>query len=295
MTLMHDIVAELAEGSPHRLFLPERRQIKLYSQRRPLHFAEPPAALPLAQLAGAVRAFLLLDGYLAATLEHSDAPGSWQFYLNLPRKTATEKYLAQTYRILRTLRIVLLHPHGQVTLEDGTIRIKGIVGPSALLVEISSSGLTLLESVVSYYLQAVSSPYPAAYIEAMMAEYYFDIIAEIKRFEDEGRALYQFQRTKFFSRHFRFECDNPRINRLADEYEFVIGAAHPGTARFPIDFFVEIEDGLHIVPSEALQENRISTTNLTKWKAVTPDGTTLPASFRMRFGREVHEVNQPMT
>jgi len=294
MTLMNQIIAELAEGSPNRLFLPEQREIELYSKRRPLHFAEPAAVLPLAQLAGAARAFMLLDAYLSPQLEQGSSVDSWQFYLNLPRKTSLDKAIAQIYRILRTLRIVLFHPQGQVSLSDGTIRIKGIVGPTALMMEISVSGLTLLESVVSYYLKAISSPYPAAYVEAMLAEYYFDIIAEIKRFEDEGRALYQFQRTMVLSRHFRFECDNPRIKRHDGEYEFEINAAYQSAARYPIDFFVEIEDYLHIVPTEALNKYRISAKELAKWKAITPDGYTLPSSFRMRFGRDVVEINQPM-
>jgi hypothetical protein len=292
---MNDIVAELADGSPNRLFMPEHRQIELYSKRRPLHFAEQTAALPLAQLAGAARAFMFLDSYLSAQIGQSESNCGWQFYLGLPRKTASDKAIAQMYRILRVIRIVLFHPQGQVSLNDGTIRLKGIVGPTALLMDISASGLTLLESAVSYYLKAVSSPYPAAYIEAMIGEYFFDIVAEIKRFEDEGRALYQFQRVMHFSRHFRFECDNPKIKRFDEVFEFEVGAAYRDGSRYPIDFFAEVEDCLHIIPTEALKGFRISTTELAKWKAVTPDGATLPSSFRMRFGREVTEINQPMS
>jgi len=32
-----------------------------------------------------------------------------------------------------------------------------------------------------------------------------------------------------------------------------------------------------------------------RWRARTPDGVTLPASFRARFGHDTAAVNQPMT
>ena len=39
-------------------------------------------------------------------------------------------------------------------------------------------------------------PIPRAYVEALLAEYFDDIVGEIKRYSDEGRSLYQFRRAE---------------------------------------------------------------------------------------------------
>jgi hypothetical protein len=122
-----------------------------------------------------------------------------------------------------------------------------------------------------------------------------DLVAEIKRFSDEDRILYQFRRRPPFNRHFRFDCDNPKVNYEADYVEFEIGERYRDPARYAIDFYVVLDDVLHIVPVEALKDGRIARAELPKWEARTPDAVSLPASFRTRFAREKIVVGQPMT
>ena len=67
MTLVNDLVNDLAAGSKNRLSLPEYRQIELYTKRKSLSFAEPePAARRRCRDRGVCRAFFVLDAYLAS-------------------------------------------------------------------------------------------------------------------------------------------------------------------------------------------------------------------------------------
>ncbi len=297
MSLLNELVAEMSAGATNRLFLPEHRQIELYTKRKSLDFAPPesPTGVPCQLLAGAIRAYMALECFLAPLGGGEEAPNSWTFYKGLPRVATADKLVAEIYRILRIARLVLPHPHGRVDVEDGVVKINGFVGRVALSLEITPVGLRLIESAVSYWLQSQSQPYPAAYVEAVLAEYYFDIVAEIRRFCDENRALFQFRRTRPFCRHFRFDCDNPKVKVVDDEIEIEIGPLHRDKARYPIDFFVILEGLLHIIPVEALSEGRIARSELAKWRANVADGVRLPAAFRARFGRDVVVAGQPMT
>jgi hypothetical protein len=76
---------------------------------------------------------------------------------------------------------------------------------------------------------------------------------------------------------------------------FEIGEHHRDKARFPIDFFVVVNNLLHIIPVEALTDGRLPKAELDLWTARTVDGVSLPSEFRMRFGRETMVVGLPMT
>jgi len=56
-----------------------------------------------------------------------------------------------------------------------------------------------------------------------------------------------------------------------------------------------LDDVLHIVPVEALNNWRIARAEWPKWRVRTPDPQSLPASFCTRFAREKNVVGQPMT
>ena len=120
------------------------------------------------------------------------------------------------------------------------------------------------------------------------------IIGEMRIF-DEDRVLYQFRRTGRFNRHARFDCDNPKTEVEGDFMQIEISPLYRDAALYPIDFFVVHRDVLYIIPVEALTDGALPMAELDKWRARTPDGITLPASFRQRFGREVAAINQPMT
>lgn len=291
MTMPHLLLVELAGGQ--RLSLPEYRQIELYSKRKTLTFAPPvPASeAPVGALAGLCRAYACLDFLLCA----DEAKTTWRRYLDLPRASLLDKLAAELYRILRVARLVLFHPQGHVEMEDGIVKINGAVNKVALSLEITVAGLSLAESAVAWYAQFLRQPYPTAYGEAMLSQYFFDIVAEIKRFADEDRVLYQFRRKYPFARHYRFDCDNPKSREENGLLVIEIGNLHRDPVAYPIDFFIIHDAILHIIPVEALTDGTIALDQLPQWRARLSDAISLPADFRQRFGREVMVVGQPMT
>jgi len=292
MTVLHSLVGALAAGGGNRPSLPEYRQIELYTKKKSLSFAapEPAPSLPLAAIAGTCRSFLALEALLGG----GEQP-SWTTYLSLPRDTATGKLVAELYRIARVARRVACHPQGHVEVEGGVVRFNGAIDRVALSLEITEAGLALLDSATTYYLGALEEPYPEAYVEAMLTQYFSDLVGEIKRFADEDRVLYQFRQKYPFSRHFRFDCDNPRVAIGDGICRFEPGERYGDSARYPIDFYLILDNTLHIIPVEALSDFALPLADLPRWRARLSEGQTLPARFRPRFAREVMVVGQPMT
>jgi hypothetical protein len=284
-------------GWSNRLRLPEYRQVELYTKRKALSFAEPPLPedVPMDRVAAAARAALVFEAALAGAYPTPHTLTAWARCKEFPKTTQTEKVLSELHRITRILRKVAFHPHGHADLRDGVVCLSGAIDRVALMLEITAAGLDLIETMVAYWFSARDGIYPESYVEWLFSEMFCDLVAEIKRFSDEDRILYQFRRRPPFNRHFRFDCDNPKVNYEADYVEFEIGERYRDPARYAIDFYVVLDDVLHIIPVEALKEGRIARVELPKWEARTPDAVSLPASFRTRFAREKIVVGQPMT
>lgn len=297
MDLLKDLLAGLDVMAGSRLRQTEYRQIELYTKKKNLAFAEEPQPRSSAQIAtaGCCWAALLLDAALEAQYPEAEGKTGWQKYQALPRKTPTQKVVAELFRMLRIVRAVAVHPHGHIEFEDGIVKLNGAIHQVALSLEITPAGLALLESAAAAFLALDGQPYSAAYGDALMLQYLADIVAEVKRFADEDRILYQYKPPFFFNRHFRFDCDNPKTSVSEGRLSFEVGPLYRDTVRTPIDFYV-IHDGvLHIVPVEALGDFTLPLDELARWRARTPDGFTLPAEFRQRFGREVNLPGIPMT
>ncbi len=297
MSFTQRLIANPAFGWSRNLRLPEYRQIELYTKRKALNFLDPPAPeeAPVDRIAAVCRAALAFEATFAG-LHPTDLPlTAWKRIQELPRGTQTEKILAELHRVLRVARKIAFHPHGHVDMRDGVVCLNGAIDLVALSLEITASGLDILETMVAYWFVSLTSPYPDAYVELMMAEYFADVVTEIKRFSDEDRILYQFRRRAPFNRHFRFDCDNPKAAYDSEFVVFEIGPLYRDPARFPIDFFVMLDDLLHIIPVEALKGGRIERKDLPRWRARGLDPLALPASFRTRFAREKIVVGQPMT
>jgi hypothetical protein len=293
MKQLDDMVADFGSRFGNRWSLPEYRQIELYSKKKKLAFCddEPPAQVKDTLSSGV--AFMLLEGFLAARDPSlMEGKTSWQKYLALPRKTGVEKLVAEVYRLLRVYRIALFHPDGLVEAREGLIRTSCVFERCSLSLNITTAGLALLESFVFHYLDSFRQPYGEAYVEAMLMQYFTDIVGEVRKFADEDRVLYQFRQTLPFNRHFRFDCDNPKYELLDDHLVLDIGKIYGDRARYPIDFFLEVGNAVYILPVEALTGNRFPIAELGKWAA---RGTELPAHFRSRFGRETMVVGLPMT
>jgi hypothetical protein len=236
---------------------------------------------------------MLLDGFCESRDPSLEAKAVWERYRALPRQSIGEKLVAEVYRILRIIRLSSLHATGKIEVEEGLISLFCIYNRDVLRLTITPLGLELLRSFVVYYLDSFEQPYSDAYVEAMLMEYYADIVTEIKNFADEDRALFQFRRKYHFSRTLRLDCDSPRFTMDGGRVHFEIAEALANNARYPIDIFVAIGDVLHIIPVEALSDFSLPQEDLPKWE-VRSGEATLPPRFRLRFGRVIQVAGQPM-
>jgi hypothetical protein len=170
---------------------------------------------------------------------------------------------------------------------------------AALALDITPAGLGLLCAATHLYLEAPRQPHGEAWTEALLTQYFLDLVAEIRKFADEDRVLYQFRpRFPWFNRHCRRDCDNPRWEEDAGYIRFEIGAPYSDPARYAIDFYLERDDKLYIIPVEALQAGALPVAELPRWLArVVEDAPPahLPARFAMRFSREDLIPGLPMT
>ncbi|QFY41504.1 hypothetical protein F6R98_01745 [Candidatus Methylospira mobilis] len=296
MNFLDEIVAGYSTRFGQRHHLPEYRQIELYSKKKKLAFAdEPLQRIWPGNALSTEAAFMLLETQLISRDPSLEDQLSWQRYLALPRGTVTEKLVAEVYRLLRIHHIAGVFPEGHMELDDGLLHISCTYRRCALALVLTPVGLELLESFVFYYLDSFNQPYSESYVEAMLTQYYFDIVGEVKRFSDEDRILYQFRQAMPMNRHFRFDSDHPRYRVAENNLAIEIGGFHSDPARYPIDFYLIFEDSLHIIPVEALRRESLPLDSLPRWRARTAGGLLLPDRFRQRFGRETVVVGLPMS
>lgn len=298
MQALPHILAENRQYFGHQWPLPEYRQIELYTQRRKLPFAagDPVAPGMADRLLGLHVAVMLLEAYLTGGNDDlMEGVASWDRYLALPKKSPVEKLIAEVYRILRIFRIAAVHRDGRIEFSEGLLRMSCTFKRCALSLNVTPAGARLLECFVHVFLDLLQQPYSEAYGERLLLQYFLDIVAEVRKFADEDRILYQFRQQGCFNRHFRFDCDNPKFEAQADGYRFEIGGRYDDPARYPIDFFVVIKDVLHIIPVEAMQDGCIREADLVRWQVKAAFRQQLPAGFQSRFGREVMTVGLPMT
>jgi hypothetical protein len=281
--------------------LPEYRQIELYSKKKKLRFAPdiPGNAeqdFLSALLADTQWAFFLLDNAFSTRDPLLfEGQTSWARYLALPRKTTLDRIIAELYRILRICHIAARHPKARREMREGLIRISCEFNQCALALNLTPAGIGLLCGAVCLWLDADGQPYSDAYHEALLTQYFADLVEEIRKFSDEDRVLYQFRpKIPWFNRHFRLDCDNPRCARENGFWRIDIGAKYQHPARYPIDFYLPLDDALYIIPAEALNDGALPETELPRWRAKLMDGA-LPAGFSLRFSREEMVVGQPMT
>lgn len=281
------------------LLAPEYRQIELYSKKKVLPVAED-AETELAEGIAAVHAlttaFRRLDSALGEAPAGDDPAETWTKYLSLPKRTPLEKPAAEIYRALRPFHAGATHPSGRIEINNGRVKASSTIGHTALCIRMTRAGMTLLEATVAYLLRALAgTPYPEAYEAGMLTRYWCDCYEEIKWYYDEDRALFQFRDRLRMNRHFRFDCDNPRFDLTDGHVVFEVGAVYRDVVRYPIDFFLQIEDRLYIVPTEALSDYRLPETDLPQWRARLPEDGMLPAHWRPRFTREDMIPGLPMT
>jgi len=255
--------------------LPETRRIEMYTRKKkrdhPLDTSEAPRC---AEIAGARHAFALLEAACAGTLKlYADEMRSWELYQVLPRASLSDRIVAEAFRLLRIVRIGLEHPAGEIRLGDDLVKFECLDKNYPVMLGITPAGLRLLQSLVFYYLDAPNHEYGEAYTESILSAYYTDIVTELRGFEDEDHALYQFRRPIYVNRHFRLDCLNPRTWVEDGRCHVELGPVHNDQHRFPLDFHILVQDQDYIVPVEALTDNSIELFALERWKVRTRQET----------------------
>ncbi len=280
------------------LLTPEYRQIELYSKKKVLPVAED-AETELAEgTAEVIRltgTFQTLDAILGEAPAGDDPNDTWAKYLKLPKRHPMEKLAAEIYRALRPFHAGATHASGRIAIHNGMVKASSTIGHTALCIRMTRAGMVLLDSTVAYLLAAADSPYPEAYEVAMLTRYWGDCYDEIRWYYDEDRALFQFRDPLRMNRHYRFDCDNPKHELRGGKVVFEVGEIYRDIVRYPIDFYLHIDEVLYIVPVEALTDYTLPESDLPRWRARLPDGQTLPARWRPRFTREEMIPGLPMT
>ena len=244
------------------LLLPEYRELEMYTSKRRHDGGEsvldglspsPDPALLSQLLPSWITLHLLESSFEVTAATPLEGVTSWQRYLALPRRSLAEKIVAESYRLLRIVRVALQHPQGVLKGNGQRIELGCHANVYPLQLVISSVGLRLLDSLIHVYLRSRDCrELGPAYLDAMLLSYYTDLVAELRGFEDEDRALCQFRPVIEFNRHWRLECRNARYRvehgycllQLAPRY--ADGQCHP------IDFYVQLNDHHYRVPMEAL-------------------------------------------
>jgi hypothetical protein len=199
----------------------------------------------------------------------------WQRYQQLSKRNRTEKIIAECYRILRVIRIAWIHPEGEIKQKQGVIECGCNCNEYPVLLRLTQTGVDLLQTLVQRYLERRNTPYGERYHEAILQNYYQDLLGEIRGFEDEDRALCQFRTVLKMNRHVRLNCRNPRYE-VCDGYCVIqLGPSFDDGQCHPIDFHLRLNDRFYIVPMEAFfpyqpvsasaLANSIAMTELSGW------------------------------
>jgi len=190
---------------------------------------------------------MILNGHISMSGQQS-----WANYLAIPRRTRAEKVIAESYRLLRIIRIALLHPLGFVKGNEKVIELTCHSNAYPVMVKITPCGLRLLQSLVNFYLNEYRlERIGPGYLDEMLVAYFSDLVEELYGFEDEDHVLCQFRSLTDFNRHYRFDCLNPRYFYTKTHCVIELSPQYSEQS-FPIDFHICQNEHSYLIPMEAL-------------------------------------------
>lgn len=275
-------------------FLPEQRKIELYTHGLEVSLADPgppegPPGWDIPPVMDALVAFMLLEAQLE-TSHPGLAELPWgQRQAALAPRDRVQRVMAQVYRILRLLRRGVAAPGARLKNGEGVFQLNYVERPFAFGLRVTHAGLELLASLVALYLDLLRQPYPEAYLEALLSQYYEDIITEVRYLSDEEGSVLHFRKEMAFNRHCRLRCGNARFVLGPQHLEVAIGERFADPRAYPIDFFLLIEGEFHIIPAEALETGRLPRAELERWRARPPQPEHGGPAFDLRLRSEARD------
>ena len=293
-----DTVTEYLARTAANGNLPEHRDLKLYSNSSGYQLLGDdqgcPGDLPQPRLLDPLAAFTLLDSYFESRNPDLEGKTYRQRYLELPRADRIDKLVGQIYRLLRIYRMALLHPDGVIEQSRGYLRAACVTRGTAFNLILTKAGLTLAQDFVTCYFNLLRLPYGEAYREALLSQYYVDLATEVKKFHDEDADLMRFHNRYQFNRHVRFDCGSPKYVIQGERLVFELADSYCNPLRYPIDFFILVEDQLHIIPIEALQDKGLPLAELPRWREQKIDANQASAQWLLKFGHKTTSNGGPM-
>ncbi|NOU77454.1 hypothetical protein GC101_01025 [Paenibacillus sp. LMG 31459] len=188
---------------------------------------------------------------------------------HMPNMSDSESVLHEVFRIYKLIRNATIHNVGSIIIDqNGDISIEYNFRTTEYKLEISAKGLELLNSI-TYEFIAPFEPKSATYSAALRIGLLHDLRAEIKIFNDENNGLgpevngkyclnklrrYRPQPVRFFLEKNTLTIQNPcPVAPIEESYTGV-------------DYGIELNHCLFLIPSEVLSNNSISLNQLIDWE-----------------------------
>jgi hypothetical protein len=161
----------------------------------------------------------------------------------------------------------MIHSSGSIACENTRISVHLVANPNVYSFRIFKSGMENITSAAVYYMLNGSSMYPDAYVEGILTAYYADIFDQIRDYHDECGELNVINTRQSINRHFRMAAGNPTYTFENNLVKFTVEQMYADQRLYPIDFYIEVDQKLHIIPVEALENGTLSVSDLPRWKA----------------------------
>lgn len=276
--------------------LPEQRKVELYSNALEVKLyaeapGEPAGPWSVPEIMDAFCAFQMLDAQLEAERPELNGLSLRGRFKALKPADRVESIVAQTYRVLKVIRRAAAAPGARFKIGERVVQVNYVENPFSFGLHITFTGLELLAALVATHLDMRRSPYPRAYEEALLTQYYEDAADQVRFLSDEDGNLVHFRRTLEFNRSCRQQCGNAHFTLGPERLEIDIPERFRDAARQPIDYFLCVEGVFHIIPGEALRDCGLAREELPRWAAREPDPGAGRPLYDLRLETETGDVD----
>jgi len=213
--------------------------------------------------------FGMLDAYVDSKYPELVGKSYAEKLRQMPNTSESESVLQEVFRIYKLIRNATIHNVGSIIIEqNGNITIMYHFRNTEYELEISAKGLELLNSI-TYEFIAPFEPKSATYSAALRIGLLNDLRAEIKRFNDENNGLGPVVNGKYYLNKLRryrpqpvkFSVESSRLTILNPCPVAPMEETDTG-----VDYGIDLNGHLFLVPSEVLSNDSISLNQLSDWE-----------------------------